>query len=75
MKLSLKNTWITINILLAASMVYLAFTKGFAGVTNLIVAITHLSVLLYYFYSKGTFKKVRLRTRSINSVLITTLTY
>lgn len=57
MKLSLKNIWITINILLAGCMVYLAFTKGFVGVTNLIGAITHLSVLLYYFYSKGTFKK------------------
>ena len=57
MKLSLKNTWITINILLAASMSYLAFTKGFVGVTNWIAAITHLSVMLYYFYSKGTFKK------------------
>jgi hypothetical protein len=57
MKLSLKNIWITINILLAASMTYLAFTKGFVGVTYTIMALTHLSVLLYYFYSKGTFKK------------------
>ncbi len=57
MKLTFKNIWITVNILLAVCMVYLAFTKGFVGVTNLIVAITHLSVLLYYFYSKGTFRK------------------
>jgi uncharacterized RDD family membrane protein YckC len=57
MKLTFKNIWITINILLAASMVYLAFTKGFVNITYSVMAITHLSVLLYYFYSKGTFKK------------------
>ncbi len=57
MKLSLKNIWITINILLAASMVYLAFTKGFIRATYLVIAFTHLSILLYYFYTKGTFKK------------------
>lgn len=57
MKLTLKNIWITINILLAASMTYLALAKGFVGVTYTMMALTHLSVLLYYFYSKGTFKK------------------
>ncbi|HEY9177446.1 MAG TPA: hypothetical protein VIN07_07125 [Flavipsychrobacter sp.] len=57
MKLSLKDIWITINILMAAAMVYLAFTKGFVGVTNWVALATHVSILLYYFYSKGAFKK------------------
>lgn len=57
MRLTFKNIWITINILLAASMLYLAFTKGFVGVTYIAIAITHLSVLLFYFYNNGTVKK------------------
>lgn len=57
MKLSLKNIWITINILLAASMTYLAFTKGFVGVTKWIVVITHASLLLYLIVNKILFKR------------------
>lgn len=43
--------------MLAASMTYLAFTKGFVGITYSAIAIAHLSLLLYHFYNKGTFRK------------------
>lgn len=57
MKLTFKNLWITINILLAASMVYLAFTKGFVGITKWIVVIAHASILLYLVVNKILFKR------------------
>lgn len=58
MKLTFKNIWITINILLAASMVLFVITKGISHSTTLLfIGLTNLSALLYLALNKKLFKR------------------
>lgn len=58
MKLSLKNIWITINILLAVCMVYFVAAKGVLHSTTLLfIGLTNLSALLYLALNKKLFKE------------------
>lgn len=58
MKLTLKNIWITINILLAACMVFFVATRGVSHSTTLLfIGLTNLSALLYLTLNKKLFKQ------------------
>lgn len=62
MRPSIRIFWITINILLAAAMVYLAITLGVSNKTTLIViAVCNLSNITFLMVQRGFMKKGALR--------------